>query len=235
MAAAEAQECLAPKTLEFYGRAKGMLEEAGIAFLVGGAFAMRHYAGIWRWTKDFDIFVRSADGPRVLAAFATRGYGTELTFPHWLGKVHGRGGEFMDVIFSSGNGIARVDDDWFAHAEAGTVLGRPAKIVPAEEMIWSKAFIMERERFDGADVAHLLRARAARLDWPRLLKRFGPHWEVLFSHLVLFRFIYPAEGDHIPAGVLQEMLGKLQRSMQSPAAAGAALPRHATVAGAVPH
>ena len=23
-------------------------------------------------------------------------------------------------------------------------------------MIWSKAFIMERERFDGADVAHLL-------------------------------------------------------------------------------
>ena len=51
--------------------------------------------------------------------------------------------------------------------------------MPVEEMIWSKAFLMERERFDGADVLHLIRARQNDLNWPRLLSRFGEHWRVL--------------------------------------------------------
>ena len=52
---------------------------------------------------------------------------------------------------------------------------------------------MERERYDGADIAHLLRARADQLAWRRLLRRFGPHWRVLLGHLVLFGFVYPGE------------------------------------------
>jgi hypothetical protein len=32
-------------------------------------------------------------------------------------------------------------------------------------MIWSKGFVMERERFDGADVTHLLRAVGPKLNW----------------------------------------------------------------------
>ncbi len=58
-------------------------------------------------------------------------------------------------------------------------------------MIWSKAFIMERERYDGADIAHLILACGRDLDWRRLLGRFGRRWRVLLSHLVLFGFVYP--------------------------------------------
>ncbi len=47
-------------------------------------------------------------------------------------------------------------------------LGFPVQLMPIEEMIWSKAFLMERERFDGADVLHLIRARQKEIDWPRL-------------------------------------------------------------------
>ena len=65
--------------------------------------------------------------------------------------------------------------------------------MPVEEMIWSKAFLMERERFDGADVLHLMRARQKEINWPRLLSRFGEHWRVLLSHLVLFPYVYPNE------------------------------------------
>ena len=75
-----------------------------------------------------------------------------MPFPHWLGKIH-RGEHFMDMIFSSGNGVARVDDLWFEHAPKTNVLGVIVRLSPVEEMIWSKAFIQERERFDGADVA----------------------------------------------------------------------------------
>jgi len=48
---------------------------------------------------------------------------------------------------------------------------------------------MERERYDGADIAHILRARAADLDWERLLERFAGHWHVLLSHLILFEYL----------------------------------------------
>ena len=80
----------------------------------------------------------------------------------------------------------------------------------------SKAFIMERERFDGADVAHLLQAGGHNLDWHRLLDRFGPHWRVLFSHLVLFGYIYPGEQSRIPSWVLQELIGRLQDDRHQP-------------------
>ncbi len=83
------------------------------------------------------------------------GYRTESRFPHWLGKAHS-GDDFVDIIFSSGNGVATVDDDWFAHAVGRGVLGLAVQLCPVEETIWSKAFVMERERYDGADVAHIL-------------------------------------------------------------------------------
>jgi hypothetical protein len=89
------------------------------------------------------------------------------------------------------------------------------RLIPVEEMIWSKGFIMERERYDGADIAHLLHARAECLDWGRLLLRFGRHWRVLFSHLVLFGFIYPSERGRIPAWVTQELMRRLSRETAS--------------------
>jgi len=86
---------------------------------------------------------------------------------------------------------------------------------------------MERERFDGADVAHLLRAQVERLDWTRLLARFGRHWRVLLSHLVLFGFIYPGERQRVPAGVLRELMRRLDAEIENPA------PRHRVCQGTI--
>jgi hypothetical protein len=192
----------------FYVAAFRTLESAGVPFLVGGAYALSRYTGIFRDTKDVDIFVRPADIEPALAALAEAGYRTELTYSHWLGKAFD-GDHMVDVIFSSGNGFAVVDDAWFEHAVEDTVLGVPTRLCPVEEMIWSKAFIMERERYDGADIAHLLRARAESLDWRRLLHRFGTYWRILLSHLVLFGFIYPAERGRVPSRVMTELLRRL--------------------------
>src|SRR4051794_5536120 len=196
------EQHLDPDTRAFYCRALTGLQEAGVPFLVGGAYAFERYTGIVRHTKDLDIFVRQADYPRAIAVLEADGCQGEVPFPHWLAKAY-CGHHFVDLIFGSGNGVAPVDDDWFTHAVDETVLGIPVQIVPAEEMIWQKALIMERERFDGADVAHLLRARGDRLDWDRLLRRFGQHWRVLLSHLVLFGYIYSDEQAKIPSGVLR--------------------------------
>jgi hypothetical protein len=206
---------LDPLTTEFYQNTLRVMRDARVPFLVGGAYALANYTGIVRHTKDLDLFVRPADAPQALEALERAGYHTEMTFPHWLGKAYS-GDDFIDVIFSSGNGICRVDDDWFAHAPRSAVLGVEALLCPAEEMLWQKAFIMERERFDGADVLHLLRARGPHLDWDRVLRRFGPHWRLLLTHLVLFGFVYPAEQARIPGHVLDTLLEWLRTEVGEP-------------------
>jgi Uncharacterised nucleotidyltransferase len=208
--------CLDPAVRAFYRRVMHELEEHQVPYLVGGAYAFERYTGIARHTKDFDLFIHPRDLERALAVLAEDGCETETPFPHWLAKAH-CGEDVVDLIFSSGNGVALVDDDWFRHAVADTVLDHPSRLIPAEEMIWSKAFVMERERFDGADVAHILRACADTLDWPRLLARFGDHWRVLLQHLVAFGFIYPCERTRVPAAVMRELMGRLDRELTRPA------------------
>jgi len=211
----ERQVELDERARAFYVRTLDLLVEGGVPFLVGGAYALNHYTGIERHTKDFDVFVRREHYDDVATALGAAGIATELTFPHWLGKASCEHGS-IDVIFSSGNGLAQVGDDWFEHAATGAVLGVEVRICAPEEMIWSKAFINERERYDGADIMHLLLARAERLDWRRLLGRFDDNWRVLFSYLGLFGFVYPSERARIPAWVMKELIGRLNRELATP-------------------
>jgi hypothetical protein len=200
------------KTFAFYRQALTILSEAQLPFLVGGAYALERYTGIQRHTKDIDVFVDPQECQRILNVFSAAGYQTEFTFHHWLAKVYGAG-DFIDIIFSSGNGVARVDEGWFEHGVPAEVLGMPARLCPPEEMIWSKSYVMERERYDGADIAHLLRACGHSLDWERILVRFGLDWRVLLQHLILFGYIYPGERTNVPSWVLGELLQRLQREM----------------------
>ncbi len=195
------------------------LQTGGVEFLVGGAYAFTPYTGIGRSTKDFDLFVRKPEIHRALDVLAAAGFETELTFPHWLGKAYD-GRDFVDLIFSSGNGVAPVDDGWFAHAPHGTVLGVAVKLAPAEEMLWSKAFVMERERYDGADVIHIIRTGAERLDWDRVLDRFGDRWRVLLLNLVLFGFAYPGERTRVPRRVMETLLARLRGELDADAPGG---------------
>jgi len=200
----------------FYRDVLEVLQASGVPVLVGGAYAMSAYTSIERPTKDLDLFLRRSDYERAVAAVEAAGYETTLKFPHWLGKTLA-GPWCVDLIFNSGNGLTHVDDAWFAHAKDAEVLGVRSRIVPVEEMIWSKALIMERERFDGADVAHLIRAQAATLDWARLVDRMHATWRVLLSHLVLFGFIYPGERSLVPAWVMDRLLERLDDERRAPA------------------
>ena len=204
------------KTQQVYRRALEALRHGGVEFLIGGAYALAPYTSVVRDTKDLDVFLRREDCEAACAALGDAGFTTELTFPHWLAKAY-VGDRFIDLIYGAGNGVAVVDDLWFAHAVPGSVLGVPVRLCPPEEMIWSKAFIMERERYDGADVAHLILACGPHLDWRRLLRRFGRRWRVLLSHLILFGFIYPCDRAAVPEAVMSHLLRRLDRDRFWPA------------------
>lgn len=200
---------------EFYSAALKMMNESEVPFLLGGVFAFAHYSGIYRQTKDLDVFIRERDVQAMLAAMERAGFRSEITYPHWLAKAW-QGEMFIDLIFKSGNAVSIVDDSWFEHAVEAKVLGVPVLLCPAEEMLWSKAFVQERERYDGADVAHLVRGSAEQLDWRRLIDIFGAHWRVLFSQLVLFGFVYPGERNRVPTWVLSELSERLLAEQANP-------------------
>jgi len=197
------------KRAEFYRRSMQVLQNANIPFLIAGAGAVRFYTGLSRQTKDFDLHLRPHHIDGALDAFARAGYKTEKTFPHWLAKAK-RGRNCVDLIFRAGNGLCEVDDSWFERAHDEDVLGVTVKLSAPEEMLWMKAYIMERERYDGADVAHILESCAEKLNWPHLLRRFGPDWRLLLSHLVLFGYIYPSERGRVPVAIMDALISRLR-------------------------
>ena len=207
------EEEVAPETADFYRRALRVLTDAGVSFLVGGAFAHACFTGIRRSTKDLDLFIRRADYDRAAQILAAEGWRNEMPYPHWLAKVW-CGEDFIDLIFNSGNGVTPVDDRWFDDNAQADILGVPVRVANMEDGLLSKAFIMERERYDGADVAHTIQANAERIDWDKLVRRFGDNWRVLLAHLTLFGFIYPGERHRVPAWVMQYLTQRLAEETQ---------------------
>src|SRR5207248_7276022 len=194
---------------DFHRRSMAALQDANVPFLLGGAYVVEVYSGVSRRSKDFDLYVRPRDVDAAMDALKRAGYKTKKTFPHWLAKA-GRGRDYVDLIFRAGNGLCEVDDSWFERARGHEFLGSEVKLCAPEEMIWMKAYIMERERFDGADIAHIVQCCAAEIDWAHLVRRFGPDWRVLLSHLILFGYIYPGERARIPAAVIEDLATRLR-------------------------
>ncbi|MBI5276931.1 MAG: nucleotidyltransferase [Burkholderiales bacterium] len=209
------EEEVAPGTAAFYAQVLRVLVDANVPFLVGGAFAHACFTGIRRATKDLDLFIRREDYERIERLMTERGWRTEMSYPHWLAKVYSRD-DFIDLIFNSGNGVTPVGDAWFHDNAEAEILGVPVRIANVEDSLLSKAFIMERERYDGADVAHLIHSVAEKLDWAGLLERFGGHWRVLLAHLTLFGFIYPGERHRIPAWVMEQLAQRLLAETREP-------------------
>lgn len=200
----------------FYKEAMEVLNESGAEYMLGGAFAILHYTGIYRDTKDLDVFCKASAYPKFLKTFAKKGYKTELTDSRWLAKVF-KGDYFIDIIFDSPNNIANVDDSWYQHAIKSSFAGTDILIVPPEELIWCKAYVQNRERFDGADVSHLILKQGKQLDWKRLFDRFDHHWHVLFAHIIMFQFIYPSEfRDIIPSWLFEDLLTRAKEQYEIP-------------------
>lgn len=208
---------LQPEAVAFYTDSLRILKASGIPFLVSGTYAVNAYTGLNRPTKDIDVFCKAGDFPRILQLFPKPEYGCSIEDERWLAKVF-KGPYFFDVIFNSTAGIGIITDQWFEETFEAEVLGVKVKLVPPTEMVFSKAFVRNRERYDGADVAHMILRQHEHIDWKRLLGYMEAHWEVLLMHILNFRFVYPSERDIIPRWLFDELLDrlKLQEDMPSP-------------------
>lgn len=196
------------RTRKVFTQALDALTAAQVPFMVAGAFATNFHTGIWRNTKDIDIFCEPRWAGRVLATLAEAGFTTSVEEPHWLGKAV-KGGALVDVIWGGGNWATYVDPHWFEHATRGRIIGREVLIAPAEDIILSKAYVAGRERYDGTDIAHLIHSCGKHFDWNDLVARFEDHWQLLLQYLILYRFSYPLERDVVPTRVIHELAARI--------------------------
>ncbi len=204
----EEQEALFREVLTIF-------EQQPLPFAVAGAAALQEYTGICRCTKDLDIFLVAQDAMAALLLLKQHGFETEVRDPVWLAKAH-RDGYFVDLITGMSNGVLSVDAEWIARARPAVVVGVKTRVLAPEELLASKLFVVRRERFDGADIAHIIYASRGNLQWDRILQLAGEHWEMLLWELVLFRYIYPGQTGYVPRWLWEDLLGRFTREINSP-------------------
>jgi len=192
-----------------------LLEENRIGYAVAGAFALQAHTGIYRDTKDLDLFLTSGSAVGALQCLRQEGFECEVCDPVWLYKVH-RDGFFVDLITGMSNAALVVADSWIERAIPAVIRGVQTRVLGPEELLASKLFVIRRERFDGADIAHIIYGTRGRLDWLRVLALAGEHWEILFWALVLFRYVYPAQTNYVPREVWRDLIGRFQEAVAHP-------------------
>jgi len=187
------------------------LERSGIPYAVSGAFALRQHTGICRFTKDLDLFTTAENSPAALSCLRQAGFECEICDPVWLAKAW-RDGFFVDVITGMSNGLIEVEDLWIERSRPAVVYGVETRVLAPEELVASKLFVARIERFDGADIAHVIYGTYGHFDWNREMELVGEHWEMLLWALVLFRYVYPAQSHYVPATVWRELLNRFERA-----------------------
>jgi hypothetical protein len=208
---------------ELYKHALTILNEAGLPYVVAGAYAIYEHTGIYRQTKDLDLFCEPEVVIPAVRALREAGFVSRLEQGHWVAKAISADdrSHFVDIIFGMGNGLALIDRDWYDNSTPAILAATPVRIAPPEELIWHRLFINERHRHDMADIAHLILCKGSLMDWRRLLARTGDHWPLLLSQILLFRYVYPGYHEQVPRWVLDELLDRARTDAGEPELDGA--------------
>ena len=186
------------------------MNEHQVPYAVSGAFALHQHTGIWRYTKDLDLFLTKQEVSSALELLQQKGYVLEICDPVWLAKAH-RDDFYVDLITGMSNGVISVDPSWILRAQSAIVVGVETRVMAAEELIASKLFVTRRERFDGADIAHVIYGTKGKIEWERVLTLVGEHWEILLWALIFFRYAYPAHSDYVPFKLWEDLLTRYMK------------------------
>jgi hypothetical protein len=192
-----------------------LFEEQRLRYAVAGGFALQQHTGICRFTKDLDVFLSPAEASSALRLLWEKRFECQVCDPVWLAKAY-RDDFFVDLITGMSNGAITVDNTWIERSRPALILGVKSRVLAPEELIASKLFILRRERFDGADIVHIIYALRGKLDWDRILELAGDHWELVLWALLLFRYVYPAQSNVIPRSLWYTLLSRFANEIRSP-------------------
>ena len=185
-----------------YFEAIQVIRAAGLRFMLGGAFGLAAYTGHWRNTKDIDFFVLPSDRPRAVDALTQAGFTDYYeTTPYDRGWIYRatRSGLIVDIIWATPNRRTEVDELWFENSRRVTIHSEVLEVVPAEELVWIKLYVLQRDRCDWPDVINLLYCTSKVIHWKRLVDRLEGDLPLLAGLLTVFAWLCPDRMGDIPA------------------------------------
>lgn len=176
--------------------------------MLGGGFAMASYTGRWRNTKDIDLYITEKDRNKAVAALTHAGFADYFEQRpyerHWIYRST-RSGLIVDIIWGMANRRAKVDEHWFEAASEMSMRGEILHVVPMEEFLWCKLYILQRDHCDWTDVLNVLYAAGPRVDWNRLLWRLEEDVALLKSLLTLYGWLCPRRASELPEYIRQKL------------------------------
>jgi predicted nucleotidyltransferase len=147
--------------------AAGVLQEAGVPFILGGGLAC-WARGAPRTEHDVDFLVRPEDAERARHALAEAGMRTEKPPEGWLLKAYD-GDVLIDLIFDPQGGP--IDDEDFERAEDLEVHATRLKVAALEDVIAQKLLALSEQQPDFSSVLELARSLREQVDWDDVRER----------------------------------------------------------------
>jgi hypothetical protein len=202
-----------------YQHVMSLARAQGLRFVIGGGLAVAAYTGNWRNTKDLDLYTVPTDRDALIQV--TLDAGLSDLYPRspydrrWIYRAV-CGNTIIDIIWAMANQRAQVDEQWLREGGVINIRNERLDVVPAEEMVWNKLYVLQHDRCDWGDVLNLLYAVGDGLDWEYLMERMGDDTALLAAALSIYRWICPGRCRSIPDPVWERLQLPPPRADASP-------------------
>ena len=142
--------------------AAGILQEAGIPFVLGGGLSAWARGGP-RSEHDVDFLLRPVDAEQARAAFDAAGWRTEKPPEGWLYKTWHENGALVDLIFNPASGP--ITDELIERSPEAEVMALRIHVSTLDDVMVAKLLALTEQEPDFSAALEWARALREQIDW----------------------------------------------------------------------